>query len=67
MKEKELFSILISWLEHEQKICNPAKHLLSVDYYSGICCEAQYTKELIEQLLKNPQSVIDKGRKEGWL
>jgi hypothetical protein len=41
---------LYAFLNKEQEICNPAKHLDDVSYYSGICCEAAYTKEKIDEI-----------------
>jgi hypothetical protein len=60
--------VLYAWLQnHEQVECNPAKHLDAVPYYSGICCEATYAKDMIRRLQTNPRSVIEEGRTKGWL
>jgi hypothetical protein len=60
--------VLYAWLQnHEQVECNPARHLDSVAYYSGICCEASYAKEMIRRLQKEPGVVVAEGRKAGWL
>jgi len=41
---------IVTFCDQEQIECSPAKHLNDVSYYSGICCEAQYVKEKIEEI-----------------
>lgn len=67
-KDPDPLYVLYAWLQnHEQFKCSPPNHLDSLAYYSGICCEATYTKNMIRRLQEDPHAVVAEGRKAGWL
>lgn len=65
-EEPNPLCVLYAWFKHEQEECNPARHKENIEYYSGICCEATYAKDMIRQLIKNPKKVVKDARKAGW-